>query len=217
MKTTDLNLQKNVAEELSFDPTVEASLIGVGMKDGVATLTGRVPNYAQKIAAEDAARRVAGVKGLACEIEVELPEFHQHSDADIVAAALKVIGWDVSVPKDAVVVEADKGWVTLDGATDWQFQKERAELDVRYLSGVRGVTSRITVKPHPAATDVEDKLRQVFERRAGLDAQRMSVETRDSVVTLRGTVHSWVEHQDATRAAFSVPGVKRVENLTTIS
>jgi osmotically-inducible protein OsmY len=216
MKTTDLALQENIAEELSFDPKVDAGRIGVAVKDGIVTLTGRVDTYAEKIGAENAAKRVAGVKGLACELEVELPAFHQRTDADIVAAALNILAWDVSVPRDAVLVQADHGWLTLGGTVDWQYQKESAEDAIRNLAGVRGATNHVAVRPRPSVTTVKQKLRDVFERRACIDANSLTVDAHDSVVTLRGTVHSWAERDDATRAAFSVPGVARVENLTTV-
>jgi osmotically-inducible protein OsmY len=165
MNITDLDLQENVAEELGFDPKVDAAGIGVAAKDGVVTLTGRVESYAEKIAAEDAAKRVAGVKGLACELEVELPALHRRGDADIVAAALNVLAWDVSIPKGAVLVQAQKGWLTLEGTVDWQYQKERAEHAVRHLSGVRGLSNHLAVRLRPSTTAVKQKLHQAFERR----------------------------------------------------
>lgn len=149
-KITDLDLQESVAEELSFDPSVDASHIGVAAKDGVVTLTGRVSTYAEKIAAEEAAKRVAGVKRLACELSVDLPAFHQRTDADIIAAALNVLSWDVSIPEDAVKVQAENGWLTLDGAVDWPYQKEHAEHAVRQ-SGRRARSHR---SHRPAAASV---------------------------------------------------------------
>jgi osmotically-inducible protein OsmY len=217
MEKTDLDLQQDVVDELAFEPSVDASQIGVAAKDGVVTLTGRVDSYAEKIAAERAAKRVVGVKGLAVELEIELPASHKRSDADIAASALNVLAWDVSVPKDAVTVQVENAWLTLEGQVDWEYQKESAEQAVHRLAGVRGVTNRIAVRARATIADVKEKLRETFERRAGLDADHLSVETHDGTVTLRGTVHTWAERDDATRAAFSVPGVTLVENLTTIA
>jgi osmotically-inducible protein OsmY len=212
LETAALDLQENVAEELAFDPRLDgAAAIGVAAKDGVVTLTGRVDTYAQKVAAEDAAKRVAGVKGLAADLTVELPEM-----ADIVAAALNVLAWDLTVPKDAVRVQAQNGWLTLEGTVDWYYQKERAEHVIRNLAGVRGLTNHIDLRPRVTLPAVKESLRRAFKRHAEIDADHVMVETNDSVVTLRGTVHSWTEHDDVTRAAFSVPGVTSVENLTTV-
>lgn len=216
MHETDLDLQKTVAEELAFEPSVDAARIGVAAKDGIVTLTGIVDSYAEKIAAEHAAKRVAGVKGLASAIDVELPAFHRRSDADIAAAALNVLAWDVSVPNDAVKVQVEDGWMTLEGQVDWEYQRERAEHVVRHLTGVRGLTNLIGIKPRVSVADVKEKLRQAFARRAGVEANELDVEAANGIVTLRGHVHSWAERADATRAAFSIPGVTNVENLTTL-
>lgn len=217
MHETDLDVQEDVAEELAFEPSVEAARIGVAANAGIVTLTGMVDSYAEKIAAERAAKRVAGVKGLASEIDVELPAFHRRGDADIAAAALNVLAWDVSVPSDAVQVQAEDGWMTLEGQVDWEYQRERAEQVVRHLMGVRGLTNLITIKPCVSVTDVKEKLREAFERRGGIEANQLDIEAHDGVVTLRGKVHSWAERADATRAAFAVPGVTNVENLTTLA
>jgi osmotically-inducible protein OsmY len=214
---SDLNLQEDVAEELSFDPSVDASRIGVAAKDGVVTLTGKVPSYAEKIAAEKAAKRVAGVKAVAQEVEVELPAFHQRNDTDLAAAALNVLAWEITLPKDSINVKVEHGWVTLEGRVDWQFVKENAERAVRNLIGVTGVSNHITVTPHVVAGDVHDKIRKTFVRSAEIDANRVSVETSNDTVKLYGSVHSWTEHDDASRAAYSVPGVTKVENHTLVS
>jgi osmotically-inducible protein OsmY len=217
LATADLDLQENVAEELAFDPRLDgAAAIGVAAKDGVVTLTGRVDTYAKKVAAEEAAKRVDGVKGLAADLTVELPEMHRRSDADIVAAALNVLAWDLSVPRDAVRVQAQNGWLTLEGTVDWYYQKERAEHVVRNLAGVRGLTNHIDLRPRVTLPAVKESLRRAFKRHAEIDADHVMVETNASMVTLRGTVHSWAEREDATHAAFSVPGVTVVENLTTV-
>lgn len=148
MSTMDLLLQKDVADELALEPSVDATAIGVAARDGVVTLSGTVGTYAEKIAAEDVAMHVAGVKGLASEIEVDLSGYHQRTDADIAAAALNVLAWEVTVPKDGVTVKVGNGWITLDGSVERQFQRRNAERAVAHLTGIRGITNQIVVLPH---------------------------------------------------------------------
>jgi osmotically-inducible protein OsmY len=217
MAKADKELQHDVIDELDFDPSLDASRIGVAADNGIVTLTGSVPTYAEKLAAEEAVTRVAGVKGIANELEIDLPQSHLRDDTDIAHAAVSILEWDTTLPRDGVTVEVSNGFVKLEGQLDWQFQKQRAKSLVQSIAGVRGVTDRITVKPRIIAGDVKTKIRQAFQRSAEVDADRIQVETGDGVVTLRGTVHSWVERADATRAAYSIPGVRVVENFTQVS
>jgi len=216
MSLTDLALQENVAAELAFDPSIDASKIGVAAKDGVITLSGAVASYAQKVAAEKDAKRVVGVRGLASEITVELPSVHQRSDTDIAGSAVNVLAWNVSVPTNAVTVTVDRGWVTLEGRVEWQYQKESAESAVRNLLGVRGLTNHVAVAPTVRVAEVQKELQKAFERHADIDVQRLSIEARNGTVTIRGKVNSLAEHGDVSYAAYSVPGVVKVENLTTV-
>ena len=217
MAKNDSDLQHDVIDELDFEPTVDASRIGVAARDGIVTLTGSVPSFSDKIAAEAAAKRVAGVHGIADELRVDLAGMHQRDDTDIATAAVNTLGWDVNVPKDRITVKVSNGYVTLEGEVEWQYQKDRARTLTQNLVGVRGVTNNITVKPKAVRTyDVKTKIHEAFERQAEIDANRVDIETEDGKVTLRGTVHSWTEHDAASHAAYSVPGVKTVDNLTRV-
>ena len=216
---TDALLQQDVMNELKWEPTIHAAEIGVGVKDGVVTLSGNVDSYAQKGAAEHAVKRVAGVKAVAEEIRVKLAGTYQHSDEDIARAASNILQWSSWVPHDRIKVMVQDGRVTLSGEVDWYSEKQRAEDAVRHLVGVWDLTNSITVKPPMPivkAVEVKNNIDDAFKRHASLDAAKIQVDITGSTVTLRGSVGSAAEHDEVGRAAWSAPGVSEVKNRTVV-
>jgi osmotically-inducible protein OsmY len=209
---TDIQLQRDVLNELQWEPSVNAAEIGVSVKEGVVTLTGFVDSFAEKMTAERAAKRVYGVKALANEIEVRLPGSSERTDVDMARAALSAIEWDISVPHEQIKVTVRDGWVTLEGYVDWEYQKEATERALRNLTGIRGIINLISVKPAVTAEDIKAKIDEAFKRSAEFEARRISVETQGSKVILSGYVRSWAERNEAEHSAWSAPGVTDVEN-----
>jgi osmotically-inducible protein OsmY len=207
---TDEEIQKDVLAELKWDAQVQPNEIGVSVKDGVVTLTGWVDSYLKKWAAEDAAHRVGGVKAVANDIEVKL--FSERTDADIAEAAIRALQWDASVPADKIQVTVSKGWVTLKGEVNWNFEKQDAERVVRRLTGVNGVSNLITVKPSTTPSELKNRIEDALVRNAKVDAKKITVEVQGSTAILKGTVRAWVEKEEAQRVAWLAPGVTSVEN-----
>ena len=211
----DEQLRSDVEQELRWEPSVRAEQIGVSVKDGVVQLDGNVDNYFEKWGAERAAMRVLNTKAMASEIKIDMPSSAVRSDSDIALAAKNNLEWNYSVPTTVKVKVAD-GCVTLTGAAEWQYQKEEAERVVRPLRGVKWVSNEIMVKPTLNAVDVKARIEGALQRTAKTDSRQITVEAADGKVTLRGTVRSWADQQEAHHVAWAAPGVSQVEDLITI-
>jgi osmotically-inducible protein OsmY len=214
LNRTDQKLQQDVLAELKWDAQIQPNEIGVSVKDGVVTLTGWVDSYLKKWSAEDAAHKVAGVKAVANDIEIKLAT--ERTDPDIAEAAVHTLEWDAFVPSGKVQVTVSKGWVTLKGEVEWQYQKQDAERVVRRLAGVKGVTNLITVKPRVTPSELKKKIEDALVRNAEIDANKITVEVQGSKAVLRGRVRAWAEKEEAARVAWSAPGITSVENLITV-
>jgi osmotically-inducible protein OsmY len=215
MKTAE-QLKSDVEQELRWEPGVQAEQIGVSVKNGVVELDGHVGSFYEKWVAERAALRVANVKSIASEIVVDLSSTSARTDEDIALAVTNQLDWNFSLP-DTIKVKVAKGWVFLQGSTEWQYQREEAERVVMPLHGVKGITNEINIQPKVSATGVKAKIEDALKRDAQIDSDKITVEAVGSVVTLRGRVHSWREHEDAEHAAFDAPGVASVVNLIEIT
>jgi osmotically-inducible protein OsmY len=213
----DLELQQEIRDELDFEPSLNADEIGISVADGVVTLAGLVGSYAEKVAAEKAVKRVRGVKAVAMDLEVRLPSSMRHTDTDIAKAAMAMLEWNANVPKGGVKVKVDDGWVTLEGELGWDYERQAATTAVRYLSGVRGVTNLIVVKPKVSTQQIKERIVGAFRRSADLDAETVRVEAVDGKVTLFGKVHSWAERTEAERVAWAATGVSLVDNRITVA
>lgn len=209
---TDAEIKKDVLSELLWDPLVSETRVGVTVNEGVVTLTGHLDTYAEKVAAKRAAERVAGVKAIAVEIDVIPVGSHQRSDTEIALAAEHALSWNTSVPQGRVKVTVEKGWVTLKGDVDWNFQRRAVERTVRPLKGVVGITDNIQLKTLPVPLKLQERIQDALTRQAMREARRIEVSVEGSEVTLRGHVHSWAERNAAEGASWSAQGVTRVNN-----
>lgn len=214
---TDTQLQSDVLAELKWDPSFNAAEIGVEVSNGVVTLSGHVDKYAEKWAAERAAQKVTGVKALAIELDVTLPGASNRSDADIARTAENVLEWTTNWPKDHVKVMVEKGWVTLSGELDYEYQRQLASSSVRHLMGVTGVSNQLTIKSILTSSTVKSDIEAALKRRALTDAQEIMITVNGGEVTLTGVVHSWSERDMVSDSVWNTPGVTDVNDNISVA
>jgi osmotically-inducible protein OsmY len=214
---SDSEIERDVREELQWNPDLDSTDIAVTAKNGVVTLTGFVRSYTEKYEAEAATKRVAGVVGLANDLEVRMPSVDERPDPDIARDAVAAIKSQLPISWENVKVIVKGGWVTLEGEVEWQYQRQSAESAVRRIKGVKGVSNVIQLKPRAQPSEIKRKIQDAFRRNAEVDANRITVETKGSEVTLKGTVRSWIEREEAERVAWSAPGVTKVEDRIIVS
>ena len=213
---TDKDLKQQVQNALDWEPSVDASDIGVAVDDGVITLRGNVSTFVEKQVAERVALHVFGVKAVANDLAVRLPSAYERTDTEIAQAAVTALAWNTVVPVGRVTVVVTNGWLTLNGTLEWQYQKDAADRAVRFLTGVKGVSNAVAVEPRVKPLEVRDKIEAAFRRSAEVDARRISVTAADGKVILRGNVRSYAERQQAERAAWAAPGVMYVDDRLAI-
>ena len=209
---TDKDLKQQVQNALDWEPSLDASDVGISVTEGVVTLRGYVRTYAEKQTAERVALRVFGVRAVANDLDVRLPTSFERTDTEVAQAAVSALSWNSVVPAGRVTVTVADGWITLQGNVPWQYQKDAAGRSVRDLFGVKGVINSIVVEPQVKPTDVRDKIEAAFRRSAEVDARRINVNATDGKIVLTGNVRSYAERQEAERAAWAAPGVKQVED-----
>jgi osmotically-inducible protein OsmY len=207
---SDSEIERYVKEELQWDPDLDATDIAVSAKKGVVTLTGFVRSYTDKYEAEAAAKRVAGVAGVANDIEVRMPSVDERPDPEIARDAVAAIKSQLPISSEHIKVVVKNGWVTVEGQVEWQYQKNTAETAVRRIKGVKGVSNLVQLKPRAEPSEIKKKIQEAFKRNAEVDANRIMVEANGSEVVLKGTVRSWIEREEAERVAWSAPGVTKV-------
>ncbi|MEO7159443.1 MAG: BON domain-containing protein [Polaromonas sp.] len=207
---SDSQIKADVTDELAWDPAINATGIGVMVKDGIVTLSGHLDSFAEKHALEQALQRVEGVRGIALELDIKLSPEHKRSDSEIAQTAATALRLNSLLPEGKIKVKVEGGWVTLTGEVDWSYQLARAEQCIRPLAGVRGLDNQITIKPRASGKDIQSEITAALTRQAMREARHITVEVEGGVVTLRGKVRSLAEREAAVGAAFSAPGVARV-------
>lgn len=215
---SDMSLRQDVLDELEFEPSIDAANIGVAVENGIVTLTGHVHSYAEKHAAEYVAQRVKGVRAIAEEIVVRLPDHKKTADDEIANRVLKILDWGaaISEPSD-VQVKVERGFVTLVGTVDWYFQRSAAESSVYQLTGVTGIDNQLRVRPRMDVVDIRHGIKEALRRHAEVEAADIGIEVSGSHVTLRGKVHSLRERTMAEQAAWSAKGVSGVTDYLTVA
>lgn len=210
-------IENDVKEELAWNPDLDPKDIAVSVDSGVVTLAGFVKSYTEKYEAEAAAKRVAGVVAVANDLEVRMPAVDERPDPDIARDAVAALKSQLPVSYEKIKVIVKNGWITLEGEAEWQYQRQTSESAVRRIKGVKGVTNSMLLKPAVKPTEIKKKIQDAFRRNAELDANRIVVEANGSEVILKGSVRSWVEREEAERAAWAAPGVTNVEDRVVVT
>lgn len=213
---SDSQLQKDVLNELKWEPFLNASEIGVSVKNGIVTLSGQVSSYAKKLAAEKAAKRVGGVKAIAEDIQVGISPNYRKTDAEIAAVVLHALKWHAAVQEEKIKIKVEDGTVKLEGEVEWDYQRISAKTAIENIVGVKAVVNLITVKPRITPTDITQKINAAFIRSATIDSKKIAAEVYGSKVVLRGKVRSFAEKEDAEKAAWAAPGVTSLDSQLVI-
>ncbi len=214
---TDVQLQRDVLDELNWDPSLGKAQIGVTVHEGVVTLTGHIAAYVQKHHAEEVTKCVHGVRAVANEIEVRPPEAQVRDDEEIASAAVHAMMWNANMPDQQIQIAVEDGWVSLEGIVEKQFQRVEAERTVRHLQGVRGVTNSIVIAPREDISEIKRDIESAMGRSAALHNRKLSAELDGSTVILSGDVHSFAELEEAVRIAWAAPGIRHVHNCLTVT
>lgn len=217
MKKSDSALQRDVLEELEWEPSIDHADIGVAVVDGVVTLNGYVKSYAEKMAAERAAKRVEGVQAIAEELKIRFDSDRKTADHEIARRILDIFAYDVLIPQETITVKVERGWVSLDGEVEWKYQADEAMHAAGKVSGVVGVSNNIAIRSRPKVTDIRKRIEDAFKRQAGLDADAVTITASGNTVTLSGKVKAWHERKLAEQAAWAAPGVTQVEDRIVIA
>ena len=212
IEKTDTELQNDVLSELKYEPSIKVTDIGVLVKNGTVTLNGYATSYNEKWQAVHAVKRVAGVKAIADDIEIQLPDSYHRTDGDIASAEINQIDWSTTIPQGTVEVTVCNCWITLEGEVEWWYQKNAAGSLVKQMAGVKGVSNSISIFPKVTKKEVETDIKSAFKRSAMLDAKHIRVETSGNNIVLHGQVRNYSEYDEAERVAWSEPGVSSVDN-----
>ena len=209
---TDSQIQKDVMAQLKWEPFLNASEIGVAVKNGIVTLSGQVDSYLKKIAVEDAAKKISGVKAIAEDIQIGVSPANKKTDTEIAEAVVNALKWHTAVQEDKIKIKVENGLVRLEGEVEWEYQKTNAKSAVANLTGVLGVINLIVVKPKIVSSAIEKRINEAFHRSATIDSSKITADVSGTKITLRGKVRSYTEKEDAENAAWNAPGVTNVTN-----